>query len=108
MKKKEEKLMYVKLSQKSIEFIKSVILPELKITTPISVSEICRIEDWIYELENNQRDEDGKEICLDDAQKIKLAKAQEVLAELMGIWGGDNTVEDFDNLNKRLSKSEND
>ena len=102
-KKKQKNFIPVKLTDKSIEFIKSVIIPELNINTPITTSEICKIEDWIYNLEDMQYDEEGNEIHLDHISKEKLLKAQELLAELMGIWGNDNTVEDLDDLNNRLN-----
>ena len=102
-KKKQENFISVKLTDKSVEFIKTIIIPELNINTPITTSEICKIEDWIYDLEDMQYDEEGNEIPLNEIAKEKLLKAQELLAELMGIWGGDNTVEDLDDLNKRLN-----
>lgn len=100
--KKKETPIYVKLTEKSVEFIKNVVIKELGINTRIGVKEICDIEDWIYELENIQYDEDGKEVLIDDLIKEKIARAQELLAELMSIWGGENTTEDLDDLNSRL------
>lgn len=102
-KKKKENFIPIKLTDKSVEFIKTVIIPELNINTPITASEICKIEDWIYDLEDMQYDEEGNDIPLNRIAKEKLLKAQELLAELMGIWGGDNTVEDLDDLNNRLN-----
>ena len=102
-KKEEKKFIAIKLTDASVEFIKSVVIPELNIKLPITTSEICKIEDWIYNLEERQYDEEGNEIHLDKATKEKLVKAQALLEELMSIWGGDNTVEDLDDLNNRLS-----
>ena len=102
-KKKKENFIPIKLTDKSVEFIKTVIIPELNINTPITTSEICKIEDWIYDLEDMQCDEEGNDIPLNQIDKEKLLKAQELLAELMAIWGGDNTVEDLDDLNNRLN-----
>ena len=101
-KKKKEEIILVKLTDKAVAFIKTVIMPELNMTLPIDVSKICKIEDWIYDLEDKQYDEEGNEINLDTITKEKLTKAQDLLAELMSIWDGDNTVEDFDDLNNRL------
>lgn len=102
-KKKKENFIPIRLTDKSVEFIKTVIIPELDINTPITTSEICKIEDWIYDLENIQYNEKGNDVPLNQIAKEKLLKAQELLAELMGIWGGDNTVEDLDDLNNRLN-----
>ena len=102
-KKKKENFIPVKLTDKSVEFIKTVIMPELNINTPITTSEICKIEDWIYDLEDMRYDEEGNDVSLNQITEDKLLKAQELLAELMGIWDGDNTVEDLDDLNHRLN-----
>ena len=102
---KKEELIYVKLSDKAIDFIKNVVVPELNISTPIGVSEICDIEDWVYALENTQYDDDGNEVDLDASAKAKLSAAQNLLAELMAIWGKANSSEDLDDLNKRLGLS---
>ncbi len=101
--KRKENFIPIKLTDTSVEFIKNVIIPELNIKTPITTSEICKIEDWIYALEDMQYDEEGNDVPLNQKAKEKLLKAQELLAELMGIWGGDNTVEDLDDLNSRLN-----
>lgn len=102
-KKKQENFIPVKLTDKSVDFIKSVVIPELNIKTPITTKEICDIEDWVYDLESMQYDEEGNEINLDKIAKEKLLKSQELLAELSSIWGGDNTYEDLDDLNNRLN-----
>ena len=93
---------YVKLSDNAVSFFKEVIVPELNITSLIDTKKICEIEDWIYEIEDSQYDDDGNDIVLDKATQLKLVKAQELLAEFMEIWGGDNTIEDLDDLNQRL------
>lgn len=100
--KKEKKPTLVKLSENSITFIKTVIVPELNITKPISSSEICQIEDWIYALEDMQYDDNGNEVNLDLSTKTKISNAQVLLSELMAIWGGDNTIEDLVDLNTRI------
>ena len=101
-KKTQDDYKSVKLTEGSVDFIKSVIIPELKISAPITTNDICKIEDWIYDLEDTQYDDGGNEIQLDISAKEKIIKAQELLSELMSIWGGDNTVEDLDDLNQRL------
>lgn len=100
--KRKKVNIYVKLSDKSVDFIKNVIMPEMQIDRPIDHMKICDIESWIYNLQDSQIDENGNDIVLDDVTKAKLLSAQDLLEELMGIWGGDNTSEDFDDLNKRL------
>lgn len=102
-KKKQPKYTNIKLSDNAVEFIKSVIVPEMNITTPITNMTICKIEDWIYNLEDSQYDEEGNEIDLDNDTKEKIIKAQNLLNELMGIWDGDYTTEDLDDLNERLN-----
>ncbi len=102
--RKKEKCVYVKLSDKAVGFIKTVVVPELNLTHPITNMDICKIESWIYELEDLQYNEDGDVIKLDDALKEKISNAQDLLAELSSIWNGDDTLEDLDDLNKRLGR----
>lgn len=104
--RKKQNITYVKLSDNAVEFIKTVVLPELKINKPLTTNEICMIEDWIYDLEETQFDEEGNKIHLEKEAIETLQKAQDLLSEFMSIWGGNDgkndTVEDLDDLNKRL------
>lgn len=100
--KKKKQPTYVKLSDNAVSFFKEVIVPELHITSPIDTKKICEIEDWIYELENLKYDDNGNNVVLDKEMQLKLERAQILLAEFMGIWGGDYTIEDLDDLNRRL------
>ena len=81
-------------------------MPKLGINKPLTTNEICMIEDWIYDLEETQFDEEGNKIHLEKEAIETLQKAQDLLSEFMSIWGGNDgkndTVEDLDDLNKRL------
>ena len=101
-KKKPLETIFVKLSDKSVDFIKNVVIKELNITTPIGVREICDIEDWIYELENLRYDEEGNKVVLDEKVEFKIKQAQSLLSDLMSIWDSKNLVVDFDDLNEKL------
>lgn len=100
--KNNEKARYVKLSDFAVSFIKNTVLSELSITPPIGTQEICAIEDWLHDLELLEYDGNGDKIQLEEPLASKLIMAKELLAEFMGIWGGDNTTEDLDDLNQRL------
>ena len=70
------------------------------ITKPIDVTMLCKIEDKLYEYEDDNINDDGTEKTNDYPFFERNKKAIEVLAELYGIWN-DGDV-DYDNLNKRL------
>lgn len=88
------------LSESALQFFKNYILIDMGITEPIDHMMLCKIEDKLYEYEDDNISEDGTEKPDDHPFFERNKKASEVLAELYGIWN-DGDV-DYDNLNKRL------
>lgn len=88
------------LSESALQFFKEYILSDMSITKPIDNLMLCKIEDRLYEYENDNINEDGTNKPNDHPFFERNQKSSEVLAELYGIWN-DGDV-DYDNLNKRL------
>ncbi len=101
--KKSEKT-YVKLSDDAVNFIKNVVVNELKITKPITGSKILDVEEWIHSLidEKLEYDEnDNKYVPMEQLNDIERG-AYDLLTELNDIVQTQGGVEDLDDLNARL------
>ena len=96
---KNETKSYV-LSESSLQFFKDYILHNMAITEPIDNMMLCKIEDKLYEYEDDNINEDGSEKTVDYPFFERNRKASEVLAELFGMWN-DGDV-NYADLNYRL------
>lgn len=88
------------LSEDAVQFFKKHIVNDMCIINSIDNIMLCKIEDKLYEYEDDNINEDGTEKSTDYLFFERNKKASEILAELYSIWN-DGDV-DFDDLNRRL------
>lgn len=101
--KKSEKT-YVKLSDDAVNFIKNVVVSELKITKPVDGGKILDVEDWIHSLIDDKLEYDesnNKYVPIEQLNDIERG-AYDLLTELNDIVQAKGGVEDLDDLNARL------
>ena len=96
---KNETKSYI-LSESSLQFFKDYILHDMAITEPIDNMMLCKIEDKLYEYEDDNINEEGSEKTVDYPFFERNRKASEVLSELFGMWN-DGDV-NYAALNYRL------
>ena len=88
------------LSESTVLFFKNHIMNDMEITTPIDNMILCKIEDKLYEYEDDNINEEGSEKTVDYPFFERNRKASEVLSELFGMWN-DGDV-NYAALNYRL------
>jgi hypothetical protein len=101
-KKKNKKINVFKLSDESIEFIKTYLLNELNIATMIDMDILDDFVSVAFDWESEMVDENGHDKTYEYPNKTRNEMADRFVSEVSGKLSTGLWIPDFDDINKRL------